>query len=235
MKHILLVFVFIQFCIASIAQQASYFDPAQAYNRLLIEKNSGAYTKVGRYNVIGSSYLFGQKHSGHLFAKGETAYNIQISYNAHTQEIEFYSSANSDKPLVKDANMVDSFIIKANTEFSMMEPLKFINGSHLGQSDKSFYQVVYSGTEFNLYKLYKANLGIVSTNYVDAELRQFEIMFDYYYSNTATKDFKKIKLNLAAVKKEFKEHEDVSTILADNTFFYNPEEKLKLIFASLNK
>lgn len=185
--------------------------------------------------MVGSPYLYGEKHAGDLFAKGETAYNIHISYNAHHQQIEFYSSSNPETPLVKEFEEVDSFVIRANKDLSIYNDLKFINGKVLGQEDKNFFQVVYSGPKFILYKKYEAKLEVESTNYIDTDRRIFDIQYSFYYMNVETKEFSKIKSSQNGVKKEFGFHEKTKEILSDNTYSANPEAKLKQLFESLNQ
>ncbi|RYY72904.1 MAG: hypothetical protein EOO52_20110 [Gammaproteobacteria bacterium] len=221
--------------IPSNAQQLSYSDAAQAYNRLLIERGNGTFQRISTYKVQGTQFLFGEKHQGNMFAAGETAYNIRLSYNTYNQELEFNSSANPTQPLVKSAKEVDSFVIKPNADLGIAENLKFVNGRHLKASDNSFYQVVYAGSKFSLYKKYKSTLGIVTTNYIDADLRQFNLEYEYFYFDEATKELKKLKLNNSFVKKEFKQVSDIETILERDPLGGNPEVALKEIFIFLNQ
>ena len=98
--------------IAATAQQASYVDPAQAYNRILVEKGANSYRQVGNYKVIGSPFLFGEKNKGNIYSKPETAKNIELSYNIYNQEVAFYSTANPDNELVKTPGSLDSFLLR---------------------------------------------------------------------------------------------------------------------------
>jgi hypothetical protein len=216
------------------AQQSSYFDAAQAYNRLLIEKNNGTYMRINNYKVIGTPYLFGEKNNGDLYAKGENAQNIIISYNSYNNEVAFYPIGNSANALIKDAEQVDSFVLKPNGSAGIVENAKFISSEALGAKDKTFYLLMYEGPDFNLYKKYKSSLGIVSTNYVQSELRQFDLTYEYYYMNNKTKQLKKLKPSNNAALKEFKDVKDISSFLNENNITANPDIVLKAIFASLN-
>ena len=60
-SKLVLSFSFIVINILVYGQQMAYVDPAQAYNRLLIEKSGDSYMRIKNYKVIGSPYLFGQK------------------------------------------------------------------------------------------------------------------------------------------------------------------------------
>jgi hypothetical protein len=216
------------------AQQLAYFDAAQAYNRLLVEKNNGSYQRVDNYKVIGTSYFFGEKHRADLFAKGEIAYNIFISYNTYNQEVEFYSSANPNQPLVKEAKLVDSFEIKEDMTKSVTENMKFVNGSFIGGDINSFYRLMYAGNRFNLYKKYKSTLGIVTTNYIQSELRQFDLNSEYYYYDHKSMRLEKLKGNFSTIKKELKPLGDVTNITSQDEFTTNPDAALKKIFQTLN-
>src|SRR6476620_5133095 len=130
-KYFILSLIFLGTQSQTSAQQLAYFDAAQAYNRLLIEKHSGAYQRIDNFKVIGTSYFLGEKHRADLFARGETAYNISVSYNTYNQEVEFYSSANPNQPLLKEAKLVDSFELKQDVANSVPENIKFVNGSFI--------------------------------------------------------------------------------------------------------
>lgn len=215
-----------------ICQQGSYFDAAQSYNRLLIEKNSNTYFRIYNFKVIGSPYLFGEKHEGSLFAKDGTTHNIFLRYNTFNQEVEFFSKENPLKPLVKAPDGIDSFNFRQNMAEGIAEDLLFIYGLHIGATDKSFYQLLSKGGKFNLYKKYKAELGIVSTNYVQSELRQFNLNYEYFYTVTATKTIKKLKATRNAIIQEFKNVKDLSEEL--ESFNVNPDKALINVFIKLN-
>ena len=211
-------------------------DPALNHNKLIQQQTSdGAYKLIGPYKVVGTQFLFGEHHKGDMFSTEAKAYNIFISYNTYNQEVEFYSTSNPDKPLVKETGEVDSFTIQQNIELGIANNLKFIYGTHLGTDDKYFYQEVYAGNRFSLYKKYKSELGYVSTNYVQSELRQFDLAYEYYYTDTEKKGIKKLKANASTVIKEFKDIKDLSGALSNEAFDLNKEEALWKAFEYLNK
>lgn len=211
-------------------------DPALNHNKLIQQQTGdGVYKMIGSYKVVGTQFLFGEHHKGDMFSTQAKAYNIFISYNTYNQEVEFYSTSNPDKPLVKEPGEVDSFIIQQNIELGIANNLKFINGTHLGTDDKYFYQEVYAGNRFSLYKKYKSELGYVSTNYIQSELRQFDLTFEYYYTDTQKKGIKKLKSNASSVIKEFKEAKDLSGVVTVEEFDTNREGALQKAFQYLNK
>ena len=221
---------------ASLAQASGALgDNALNYNRLIIEKTSeGMYKLIGAYKVIGTSYLFGEKNKGNLFSTEAKAYNVSLSYNTYNQEVEFYSIANPDKPLIKEPGTVDSFFINSNESLGISSALKFVYGSHLWSSEKAYFKEIYAGKRVSLYKRYKSDLGYVSSNYVQSELRQFDLLYDFFYTDSETKTIKKIKLNSSSINKEFKSIKDVSSTIDNDELSANPEEALKKVFAYLN-
>jgi len=235
-------FIFISFFLVamhsySFAQPvvAGYVDPAMNHNRLIREQTGdGVYKLVGPYKVVGTSYLFGEKRSGNIFSKEEKAYNIFLSYNTYNQEVEFYSTNNPDKPLVKEPGSLDSFIINADLNSGIIRPLKFIYGPVLGATDKSYFEEMYSGSRFSLYKKYKSDLGYVSSNYVQSELRQFDLVYDYFYTDTAIKGVKKIKPDERSVDKEFKLVKKISSVVNNEAYTVNPDQALIKAFEYLN-
>jgi hypothetical protein len=210
-------------------------DPALNHNRLLQQQSSdGNYKLIGPYKVVGSQYLFGEHHKADMFTREASAYNIFISYNTFNQEVEFYSTSNPNTPLVREPGTVDSFTIHSNTEMGIAKNLRFIYSAVMGGKEKFFYQEVYIGTQYKLYKRYKSELGYVGTNLAQSELRQFDLLVDYYYSTPDSKGLKKIKANAPSVIKEFKEVKDLSTVVTTDMFTMNPEEAFGKAFAFLN-
>ena len=211
-------------------------DPALNHNKLVQQQaGDGMYKLIGPYKVVGTQFLYGEHHMGDMFSTEAKAFNIFISYNTFNQEVEFYSTSNPDRPLIKEPGEVDSFMIHQNIELEINTPLKFVYGTHLGSGDKYFYQEVYAGKQFSLYKRYKSELGYVSTNYVQSELRQFDLTFEYYYNETGKKGVKKIKPNASSVVKEFKNIKDLSVAVNSAEFDVNREESLRKAFDYLNK
>ena len=192
------------------------------------------YKLVGTFKVIGTSYLFGERQKGNLFSPEAKAYNIFLSYNTYNQEVEFYSASNPDKPLIKEPGSVDSFMINENQSLGILNPLKFVYGNHLGATDKSYYMELFAGKRYRLFKRYKSDLGYVSTNYVQSELRQFDLLFDYFYTDTEGKGVKKLKPNVSSIIKEFKSVKDISSVLTNDAFAVNPDDALKKAFDFLN-
>lgn len=214
----------------------AYADNALKYNRLMMEKTAeGVYKMVGTYKVIGTSYLFGEKNKGDMFSAEAKASNISLSYNTYNQELEFYSSSNPDQPLVKEPGEVDSFTIHQNIESGITSELRFVYGSVIGSKEKAYFLEVYKGGKYSLYKKYKSDLGYVSTNYIQSELRQFDLSYEYFYSDSDAKTIKKIKANASSVIKEFKDIKDVSPVVNSDAFSTNPEDALRKVFEYLNK
>ncbi|MEO7922510.1 MAG: hypothetical protein ABIR30_02445 [Chitinophagaceae bacterium] len=218
-----------------IPDSRGWTDPALNHNRLLQQKTSeGAYKLIGPYKVTGTQFLYGEHHKADMFATEAQAFNIFVSYNTYNQEVEFYSTSNPDKALVKEPGEVDSFTIHQDIELEINNPLKFVYGKHLGTNDKFYYQEVYKGERFSLYKRYKSELGIVSNNYIQNDLRQFDLTYEYYYTDTQKKGLKKLKANYSTVIKEFKDVTDLSTSMTSDEFDVNKEAALRKAFEYLN-
>ena len=219
---------------AALAQQLSYTDPASSYMRILLEKSGeGSYQQLGNFKVVGTSYLYGPKLGGDIYTTKERATNIQLSYNTYNQQVEAYQN-NSEKPIIMKLADVDSFRLIAARNSDFKEDLLFVNANKIDASRKFFAQHVIAGKRFNLYKAYKSELGYVSTNYVQSELRQFDLTYEYYYSDSTKPGLKKLKVTPGALKKEFNEIADITTYANDEELSTNPEYALRKIFAVLN-
>ena len=235
-RHISLTICLLLLIINYSIAQYGYMDNALNYSRLIIQKTAeGVYKQVGIFKVVGTSYLFGEKNKGNLFSPEAKAYNISLSYNTYNQEVEFYSSGNPTKPLVKEPGTVDSFLIQENESLGINHPLKFVYGTYLGSSEKFYFLEIYAGPKYSVYKRYKSDLGYVTTNYVQSELRQFDLLYDYYYTDSGKEGPKKLKTNASNIVKEFKNIKDISPVFTGEAFTTNQEEALRVAFEYLNK
>jgi hypothetical protein len=213
----------------------AWTDPALNHNRLIQQRTEGNYVLVGPYKVTGSPFLFGEHHKADMYATEAKAYNIFVSYNTYNQQVEFYSTANPDKPLVKEPGEVDSFILHADPGNDINSELKFIYGPHLGSKDKCYLQEICKGNRYTLYKRYKSDLGYSSSNIGQSDLRQFDLLVEYYYYDIANKSLKKIKPNQSSVIKEFKDVKDLSNDITVDEFSVNPEAAFCRAFSILNQ
>jgi len=232
MRVIPAIFAFF-FAASSQAQQAAYFDAAQSYNRLLIEKNNGSYTRVGGYKVIGSPYLFGERKLGDVYSSTDSGTDIRISYNTYNQNIEFISPGNVS--LVRSPGTLDSFVIRKDTAQYLLTDLKFIYGPLLGSKEKNYFQIITAGEKLTLYKKYTAELGNVSTNYIQSELRQFNILVDYYYRDSSNNGIKRLKTSSGSLIKEFAKVKDLSKTIDVDALVTNKEMELIKLFLEMNK
>ena len=162
----------------SVAQAISFTDPAMAYNKLLLDsKDQSGYTRISNYKVIGTKYLYGGGQKATIYVKGERPVDATTNYDTYEQKLDFLLSENAPS-LTNFAKNIDSFTLKVKTTF-LSGTLKFYNASVFGGDNNFFVQQVTNGGRFVLYKKYHSELAVVSTNYVDADLRQFDLNTDY--------------------------------------------------------
>ena len=88
---------------------------------------------------------------------------------------------------------------------------------------------------YSLYKRYKSELGYVSTNYTQTELRQFDLTYEYYYTDSQKQGVNKLKTNANSIIKEFKRIKDITPVFTYDDFSVNQEEALKKTFRFLNQ
>jgi hypothetical protein len=216
------------------SQQASYTDPGAAYLKLFLEKGSeGTYQQIGNFKVIGTSYLFGEKLKGGIYTKTEKSEHVELGYNTYNQSVDV--NLNGVQSITKKSAEVDSFIIYSNNSEFIKNDLMFHSSALVSSKAKDgFYQVILTGSKFNLYKGYTAALDIVSTNYIQSDLRQFTLEYNFYYTDNFNKEFKKIKLSKKKIVDELKNKMDVSIFLDEEELDKNPEIALKKVFNALN-
>jgi hypothetical protein len=216
------------------SQALSYLDPASAFLRIYLEKGSeGTYQQIGNFKVIGTSYLFGEKLKGGIYTKTEKSEHVELGYNTYNQSLDV--KLNGVQSITKKAAEVDSFVIYANNSEFIKIDLFFYSSALVSPKAKDgFYQVISTGSKYNLYKGYTAALDIVSTNYIQSDLRQFTLEYNFYYTDNSTKDFKKLKLSKKKIVDEMKSKMDVSIFLDEEELDKNPEIALKKVFNALN-
>lgn len=217
------------------AQASSYVDPAAAYLKVMLEKGSeGTYQQIGNFKVIGTSYLYGEKLAGSVFTKTEKSDNTNLSYNTYNQQLDIYLES-IGQTISKTALEVDSFTIFSGKSEFLKNNLLFYSYRHVSPNSKAgFYQVLGTGARYNLYKSYSASLDIVSTNYIQSDLRQFTLEYNFYYLDNKTKEFKKLKLSKKKILDDFKSVLDLTPFLDNNEINNNPELALKKLFSVLN-
>ena len=206
-------------------------DPALSRSKML---GQGKQLIIGSYKVTGSPYLFGERHSADLFTPKEKATGIYINYNTYNQNIEFFSTSNPTEPLVKEIGEVDSFVLRKDSSMLLLNDIRFIYGPLIGSSEKSYFQVIQTGEFFSLYKRYKSELGYPTTNYAQSDLREFDLIAEYFYFDKKQAKFKKIKPNLSSLAKEFKPIKDITPVADKDAFVTEPEEVMKKIINYLN-
>jgi len=206
-------------------------DPAAAYNKYLVRQSARTYIQVGPYKVLGTYFLFGADHPGNFYSKSETASNIRLSYNTYNQDVSFTSSSNPDKPLVKEAGTLDSFVLKADSLIAT--DMTFIYGAVLKTDEKSYFQRITNPSgSMVLFKRFKSTIGIPS-NYIEAELREFELERNFYYYDSKKKTLTKLKTGYSWLKKEFSGVKNFDSLIDRNELEANPELALTKFISAL--
>jgi hypothetical protein len=233
MRNIELILSLLFFCNASFGQAASYTDPAIAYQRVMIEKGQeGTYQQIGNFKVTGTSYLFGERLKGGVYTQTEKSDNVKIGFNTYTQSLDVY--IDDTRSLSKQSTEVDSFTIYGGQSDFLKNNLLFYSGRLINPSAKGFFQVLQTGKNFNLYKSYNSTLDIVSTNYIQSDLRQFSMEYNYWYLDVKSNQFKKLRASRKKIIDEFKSVTDLSPFTDNDELNSNPEASLRKIFNVLN-
>jgi hypothetical protein len=201
------------------------------YNRLLLEK-SNTYTQVNNFKVQGTPYLFGGKRPGTIFTQN-TLTDSYISYDTYAEVVKYGNTA--EGTVMTPLTAIDSFTLLRNAELQVESDIFFIDGRFLNAKEKGYYQRLYAGARFSLFKKYKTDLGIVSTNYVQSDLREFQLSYEYFYYDLKAKELKKLKPNLAFINKQFKLYGNFDEIVSNDDFRYYEQNALIKVFEKLNK
>jgi hypothetical protein len=188
------------------AQFNSYFDPALAYNKVLLEKgNRGTYLNVGAFRVVGSPYIYGEAVKGDVYHNGTIAKNIEFRINNHTKELQL-ATQEAGKYFLVSIDDLDSLTLFASQNEYINSDLTFISSKFVGGKQKCFLQQLQKGPRFTLYKSYDTELAIPSDNYIQSELREFKLDVVYYYTDTQMPgELISIKANKKSLNKAFKD------------------------------
>ncbi len=189
----------------AIGQAANYdVDAALRYNKLLIEKRENRTIRVGAYRVVGSPYLFGENgNRGTIFTNAGSISNVGINYNVYEDRIERFIE-NSDQFLAIETASIDSFWLNMDSSAEKSHPaMHFVNAIQISPKEKGFLQVLMRGKRYAVYKKYTCAMGLVTENYSEADLRQFNLSFQYYFQEGENTELKKIKATDTAIKKAF--------------------------------
>lgn len=230
--------IFLSVCCLAIAtssnsQQLSYSDPAQAYNKLLIEKQQNTYQRIGVYKVRGSLYLFGGQNDGRIYPAGDSGYNVLISYSPFSNEVVFSAAQLNGLAGAKKPGTIDSFVIKANAASGFTKDLQFVYAPLCGLKEKSYLQEMVRGTVYRLYKRYNSELGIIPDNYGPADLRQFNISVTYYYDN-GTGKLSVLKADPSFLRKLIEESKRNDLFVNEDALVMTRDEELERLFKGLN-
>jgi hypothetical protein len=215
-----------------LAQSGTGLDPAQNFNLLQIQRNENKYYRIGNFKVTGTPFLFGEDQTGNVYTIRGSMKRVNLRYNIYSQEVETTTENSAVKILSIYIADIDSFVLIANADHN--SDLKFINKKFFQSEDKGFLQEVMLGNQYSLYKVYKATLEILTTNYAESELREFAVNYNFYYTKPGSKEIILLRNSESFLKKEFAFKQDISPFLSDNRTL--PEEKkLVLLFQSINK
>ncbi len=233
-KILCLLFVCLNCSILVKSQAVSFIDAGQAFLKLHLEINDQLLTRVNNYKVSGTQYLFGKQVNGNVYTETETGLNVQLSYNTHNQTLEIPSGNGF---LVKAATEVDSFTFVKDDKTFFKENFSFLSSKKFGDKNPFFLLKLYVGNKYCLFKRYYTELGFVSTNYIQNDLRQFDLKFEYYYVDLTSLEKKllKLKTNKSTLKKTLAFSNDCIALINTDDFDSNNENTLKKLFELTNQ
>jgi len=220
---------------AGLPQTMASWDVAKTYSAWAISnyQNQNSFRRIGAYKVKGTPYLYGAAYKADVYTNTQVGANVIVAYDTYDQHLEVFDKGNKQS-ITKDGTEIDSFYLRADSNTLFKEDLFFVNSKLFAPSTKSiFLQEVAKGSKYSLYKAYRSDLGMVSENYVQSELRQFDLKIDFYYVDNTTKKFTKLKTTLKALKSEFK-GVVVDDFVSSEGLNSNPEDELHKFFMLLN-
>lgn len=211
---------------------ASFVDAAVGFNAWVLGNNENSFKRIGAYKVRGTPYLFAAAYKGDVYAGNQQGMKVVIGYDTYQQQLEIYLGG--PDPIIKQVSEVDSFYLRADSSTYFKKDMFFVNALRYDSTRSFFLMQLMRGNRFSLFKAYRTELGIVTENYVQAELRQFDLKYDFYYFDAQKGRLEKMKLTNKYLKNQFREIIDMDNLLNLEELNRNPEAELQKIFAFLN-
>ena len=201
-----------------------------AYNPIT-DNQGNSYIRIGGYRVKGSPYLFSQNVHGYIFLTKNNGVATELAYDTYNQQLQFYIPETQQTGTEKLED-VDSFYISKD-ENTVKQNMVFINARIIDPSKKYFLQKLVGGNKYSLYKLNKSELQIPSDNYVESDLREFDLEQQYFYLEKGGKALKKIKPSFRFLKNEFKDV-TIDNMVNDAELSNDPDIALQMFFLKLD-
>lgn len=197
------------FCLVSLLCNAqfnnSFVDPALAYNKVNGEKMDGVgYVNVGSFKVKGSPYIYGETLKGDVYHSGKIASGVVFKINNYSKELQVTTDV-PGKYFMVSIDDLDSLVLPAVKNEFLAADIKFISSKAKDAKLKCFLEPLQKGERYTLYKSYSTELAIPSDNYVQSDLRIFDLQVQYYYAdNQNPGSLKSVKANKKGLGKTFK-------------------------------
>lgn len=190
------------------------------------------FKRVGAYKVKGNSLVLEGNNVSDLYSSLGPGANLPIVFDAYSQELSIMLENKQD--VVKlSFEEVDSFIVKLDTDKKYAEPTLFLNAHKIEPSKKMYMQRLATGPKYSLFKSFYTELRPAASDLAQTNVREFEIVSEYYYLPAKGAEFTKIKKSSKAVKKLFESEKEAIDKLG-NEFDQNFEVTLVKFFDILN-
>lgn len=190
------------------------------------------YKRVGAFKVKGNSLVLEGNNVTDLYSSLGPGANLPLVFDAYSQDLSIML-ANRTEVVKLTFDEVDSFIVKVDTDKKYLEPTMFLNAYKLDPSKKMYMQRLATGPKYSLFKSFFTELRPAASDLAQTNVREFEIVSEYYYLPAKGTEFIKIKKNAKAIKKLFESEKDSIEKLEKN-FDQNFEPTLVTFFEALN-
>lgn len=190
------------------------------------------YKRVGAFKVKGNSLVLEGNNVTDLYTSIGPGANLPLVFDAYSQDLSIML-ANRKEVSKLTFEEVDSFIVKVDTDKKYGEPTLFLNAYKVDRSKKMYLQRLTTGPKYSLYKSFFTELRPAASDLAQTNVREFEIVSEYYFLPAKGSEFIKIKKSAKAVKKLFEDEKESIEKLEKN-FEQNFEPTLVAFFDKLN-
>lgn len=199
--------------LTSVPQTVGNVDAVGDYNKHVASNWSGAYVRIGPYQVKGTPYLLGESFPATItYKSGKASTNNKLLYDLYNQK----AGIDLNNEIYEADDMIEQFVIHLPEKFGGQK-LLFKNANHYGNTDvKGYLNVLQDGSKVTFLKAYKIKLAADPTNTLVKDVKVFEQYYEYYLYNKSSQQLQKIKLKEKDVIKELGDAEFVKNYKTSN-------------------
>ena len=162
------------------------------------------YQRIGVYKVRGTPYVLKGANLCDVYTPLGLAKNLPIVFDAYTKDVNVLLENSVNMVKLNPAD-VDSFIVLKDNGNGFAPGVVFLNAEKIDPSVKLYMQRIANGPKLQIYKAFTTELRPAAMDVAQTNVREFEIMGEYYFRQGNSKELVKVKKNLKSLQAIYKD------------------------------